>query len=183
MTKKLEVPDAVRAALEKADQADGRRRRAERTAQERENDRLRAIAELRLARRDELYPAAESVFAWREGFVAAPESSRIWERIGDKARLSLYVAKFWRGEPATPGDRTSWAVLAFEAWRPGAFGLPPFWYMERFKGHTSFEQRIISPQDLMDATHPDFLAGCAAHLAGPDAWQWVLADLERAAGR
>lgn len=183
MTKKLEVPEAVRAALDQAERADLKQRRAERTAREKENERLREIAEYRLSRGAELQKAAQAVFAWRESFVATPESSRIWDRIGDKQRLTLYIAKFWRGEPATPGDRTSWAVLAFEGWRAGAFGLPPFWYMERFKGHTSFEQRIISPQDLVDATHPDFLAGCAAHLAGPEAWKWVLLDLQRGTPR
>ncbi|HTK04528.1 MAG TPA: hypothetical protein VL500_03000 [Candidatus Eisenbacteria bacterium] len=176
---KLHVPGSVLSLLEKADGAETRKHRAERAAQDAENARLRAIAELRLARREELWQAATAVFAWREAFVATEESGRIWRHLGDKARLMLYVDKFWRGEPAPPNDRTCSAVLAFEAWRPGAFGLPPFWYEERHKGRTSFEQRIISPQDLVDAVHPDFLARAAAHFAGPDAWKWILTDLER----
>ncbi len=176
---KLTVPDRVRQVLDAADEAERRIYRAERAAQDRENARLRAIAELRLARRDELWQAARSVFAWREAFVATEESGRIWRHVGDKARLMLYVGKFWRGEPASPDDRTCSAILAFEARLPGVLGPLPFWYEERHKGYTSFEQRVISPQDLVDAVHPDFLAGAAAHLAGPDAWKWVLMDLER----
>lgn len=180
---KLHVPDTVRTMLEKADGAESREYRARRAAQDAENARLRAIAELRIARRDELWEAATAVFAWREAFVATDESARIWRHVGDKVRLTLYAGKFWRGEPTPPNDRACSAILAFEAWRPGAFGLPPFWYEERHKGRTSFEQRIISPQDLVDAVHPDFLARAAAHFAGPDAWKWILMDLERYAKR
>jgi hypothetical protein len=180
---KIHVPEPVLSMLEKADGAESRKYRAQRAAQDAENARLRAIADLRIARRDELGQAAAAVFAWREAFVETEESGRIWRHVGDKARLTLYVDKFWRGEPTPPRDVTCSAVLAFEAWRPGAFGLPPFWYEERHKGRTSFEQRIISPQDLVDAVHPDFLARAAAHFAGPDAWKWILMDLERLAKR
>ena len=180
---KLHVPDEVRAILGKADAADSARYRAQQAARDAEHARLVEIEKLRLVRQKELSRAAADVFAWREAFVATEESGRIWRHIGSKARLPIFGAKFWRGEPAPSGDRTVWAVLAFEGWNAGAFGLPPFWYEERHKGRSSHEQRIISPQDLVDAVHPDFLAQCAAHLAGPDAWKWILQDIERLAKR
>lgn len=176
---KIIIPDDVRAALAAADMAEAVRYCAKRAVEEAESARLRRIAELRLARHEELQECAEAVFAWRQAFAATEEAARIWRYLGDRVRLTIFVAKFWRGEPAPAGDRTTWAVLSFEGWRAGSFGLPPFWYEERYKGHGSFEARLCHQHELIDGLHPDFLAALRAHLEGPDAWKFILQDLER----
>lgn len=176
---KLDVPETVRLLLEKADDAESRWRREEQAAADAENVRLRAIAELRIARNAELQQAAAEVFAWRWAFVATDDADRIWHHVGDKTRLTLYVDHFWRGEPVLLTDRACSAALTLGPWDSGILGMPPFWYEERHKGRKAVEREIASPPDLVDGVHPDFLMKLAAHLAGPDAWTWIQRDLER----
>lgn len=184
---KIKIPDEVRHAIKDADLAAFARRSAEiraaKATKEREQARLLEIDELRAARHDELRQRAEYVLGWRAAFVQTEEAQRIREIVGDGTRLTVFCAKYWRGEPLPPDDRQAWAVFAIEGRRSGSAGLPPFWYEEKFKGHTSYEKRIATRQQLIDAVHPDFLKELHEHLNGPDAWKFILQELKRYAAR
>ena len=175
---KITATPEVLAALDEMERAETKKYRAKRTGEEKELARLRAIDEIRLARQVELNRCATEIFEWRAAFVELPETKRIWPALGGKARLPLFFARFWRGEPVPASDRTACAGLVFEAWLP-SFGLPPFWYEERYKGHVSAEARLTSPRELVDRLHPDFLAAAHAHLTGPEMWKFILQELQR----
>ncbi len=178
---KLDVPAKVRYAIKDADM----RRFAETTrkirAREKEDRRLGKIADLRNRRRIELTECAMFVFEWRNAFTSTEEYRRICELIGDQTRLPIYGARFWKGEPTD--DRHAWATLSFEEWTAGAPGFPPLHYEERYNAaqgsHLAVDARIIESYKLTDTVHPDFLAGLAAHLRGPDPWKYVIQTIER----
>ena len=180
---KIRVPDEVRQAINNADLAEFARNRAKKVAEEKERKRVQKIEELRHTRADELRKYAERVFDWREAFVRTEEAKRIWELIGEKTRLVIFGARYWRGEPALADERHVWAVLAFESWPAGRIGLPSFWYEERYQSSHGVsipcEIRITAQQGLIDTVHPDFLKELYEHLNGPDTWKFILQELRR----
>lgn len=179
----LFAPAEITAVLDRIDEAAHRQARVQRESEEDECRRVQAIAESRDARRPELARCAEAVFAWRDAFCASDVSRRIWDAVGRSARLQLFVARFWKGEPVPETDVTVCAALSLGEWNREYDGRPPFWYEERFKGHASLQVRVLTPQGLVEAVHPDFLAGAAGHLAGPGAWRFVRQQLERQVSR
>lgn len=174
-----DVPEEMLLAIDELREARMTQYRARKAAEEVEYRRLQAISTIRRERYDDLYVNAKAVFEWRETFAETGVAYEIWGLLGSKTRLPIFGAKFWRGEPAPPDDRTVWATLAFEGWTAGAFGYPPFWYEERHKGRLSHQVRICHVHELVDKLHPEFLAQLHDHLNGPDAWQFIIKELKR----
>jgi hypothetical protein len=147
--------------------------RARLKAAEAERRRLADIEALRQERLAELQACARAVFAWRADFLSLPESSEILAQAAKSQRLPLYYGKFWRGEPAPSGDRSSSAVLC----------LSPHgevWYEERYRGNVAIEMLFTTEDGLVAQVHPAFLIEVAAHLAGPDPWKHIENALSRA---
>lgn len=176
---KLEVPEGVYQAIREFQLARTAQYRAQRATEEAEYRRRHKISELRYARYDELFGYAKSVFEWRKVFTESDVAKDIWRLIGNRTRLPIFGAKFWRGEPAPPKDRTTWSRIVLEEWNAGSFGCPPFWYEERHKGQRSHQERICHVHELVDKLHPEFLAQLHEHLHGPEAWRFIIQELER----
>lgn len=170
---KLKVPAEVRHAIKDVDLAKFGRLKRDMNGREIEKKRLEAIDRLRQSRNDRLLSAAAFVFAWRDAYADTGEARRICEMLGESAPVPIFGARFWKGEPTD--DRHCWAVLSI------ADG--PLAYEERYNSvagsHAAVRTLIADPAGLVATVHPDYLEQCKAHLVGPDAWKFILRELER----
>jgi len=170
----MNAPKEVMELLEEIDRRATARYNAEYRRQQLERERLRRIQDLKLARYDEVWGYARFLFQWLGDFLQTPEARRIWEVVGKEGRLPIFTAKFWRGEPCPPEDRTTWATLALDGW------CHHLRYEEWHKGQRSFRsQRLTSCQEIFDALHPEFLKQLQTHLTGPDAWKYIIKELRK----
>jgi hypothetical protein len=166
---KLGIPSEVTEAFRKLEKVRAAKERQEQRAIEAESRRLAAIDALRQARWTESEGHAAAVFAWYKAFLELPQSQSIIAHVGGS--LTVFVGKFWRGEPVPPTDVSSRAMLTMRR-----YGL---WYDEWYKGNCSHELRLFSEDHMIRFVHPDFLKQVAEHLAGPDAWKYIQAALEQ----
>jgi len=170
----MKIPPEVMELVETAENRDLARYQAECLRNEAERSRLRQILDLKLERYDEVWDNAEFADNWRREFLQTKEAARIWRLLGPEARLPIFAARFWRGEPAPVGDQATWAMLVLDGY------LHHFHYEEWHKGHCSSRgERMTSCQDLFDGLHPDFLKQLREHLSGPDAWKHILRELAK----
>jgi len=139
-----------------------------------EDERRQRLLDEKLARRAEVTAYARSLDQWRLDFINMPEAERLWRLLGPDQRLPVFVGRFWLGEPCPPNDRTTCAILTLEG------RMHNFHYEERHKGQLSSKSRpLATAQNLFDELHPDFLKQACEHLQGPDAWKFILQELDR----
>lgn len=140
--------------------------RAAKAAEEAEAERLGRIEALRMERRADLIDACARIAAWvdRFGKTVGPD---IW-RLDGGAGVVIFNAKFWRGEPAPPGDQACSAQLRIGP--PEGKPVKRYVYEELHKGAVSREIPILTLHDLWKKTHPDFVALCDAHIASHNVW-------------
>jgi len=172
----MKVPLEVTEIIESAEKRDLARYEAEHRRAKAEAARRRRILDLKLANYDEVWDDAEFLDNWRIDFLQTPEAARIWRLLGREARLPVFSARFWRGEPAPPDDRGVWAMLTLDGW------IHHLRYEEWHKGRCSMRgERLTCCQEIFDALHPEFLKQLRRHLEGPDAWKYILKELSKQA--
>ena len=170
----MKVPQEILKLIEAAESLDLARYAAERRRAEAETAKRRRILDLKMTRYDEVWGNAEFFDRWRIDFLQTPEAARLWRLLGPEARLPIFAARFWLGEPSYVGERTTWAMLVLD----GRLHHPR--YEEWHRGHRSLRgERLTSVQDIFDGLHPDFLKQLREHLEGPDAWKYVLQELTK----
>ena len=170
----MNIPKKVLAKTAELKRRRRERREAEHRAARDEANRLRRLAEIREAHAVPSQTCVTFLIAWRLGLLSDPGSKRLFEAVGPKGGLTVFIGKFWRGEPCPPGDRTTWAKLELLA------DNRHYSYSEWHKGHESYRSRpLVTRDDLFNELHPDFLQQMVSHLNGPDAWKYVLNDLDR----
>lgn len=148
--------------------------RAAKAAEEAEAARLARIEDLRMSRRDELVAACGRIADWVERFgkTVGPD---IW-RLDEGAGIAIFSAKFWRGEPAPPGDQVCSAQLRIGP--PEGKPVKRYVYEELHKGSASLTVPILTLYDLWKKTHPDFVAQCDAHIASRNVWDFIRLRLQ-----
>jgi hypothetical protein len=170
----MKLPRKVTEKIEAVEKKEMDRYGAERRRQQLESERRRRLQDEKLARYDEVWGNARFLDGWRVEFLQAPETERIWRIVGPEGRLPIFAAKFWLGEPCPPNDRTCWAALVLDGW------CHHFRYEEWHKGRRSFRsERLTGCQEIFDALHPDLLKQLREFLSGPDAWKYVIQELDR----
>ncbi|MEA3249649.1 MAG: hypothetical protein U9Q03_04830 [Patescibacteria group bacterium] len=164
------------------------RRRTERRKHKRSiiarEERLRRRADidgLRVERFDELWKAAEFIFGWRDWAARDDTVQELFTDIGDKYRLVLFRGDFWQGVPKDKSDRAANARLLL-AGNPSADGDGPSFIYEEYYNSSHGSSTHTSPgfnniAELISGVHPDFLIQAYESLRGPDAWKFILQDL------
>lgn len=175
----FDVPEEVRRAIANADSVIATERTAKQRAKENERLRLEAVEKLRQVRAGELAGYADDVFVWLAAFLQSDEGERIRQLVGARVCLSLFTARFWKGEPSPPGDVTTSATLTLEMTRLPRSEWIVLRYFERYKGNIASKITIASQSGLVAELHPEFLKQLHDHLRGPDAWKFILNDLGR----
>jgi hypothetical protein len=119
---------------------------------------LARIENDRALRRDELLAEAARVLEWRDGFLRAPRTRRIWDLLGDDARLPIFVGEYWDGRLSVDPQVACTAVVM-------TGGLHQFrlesWGREERK---SRGPRLTQPGEIVAAFHPDMLLEFRLHL-------------------
>lgn len=178
---KINIPDAVRSAINDADLVQFRRKTAGFRTDPRKQQRLAALAALRTGRLDPLRACAAFVYEWCHAYTETYEAARIRELLGKKARHPIYRAPFLNGMPTTDADVTAMLLLEWPA--AAATGLPILWYKEyrnTSHGPSTIEKlRIAGADALVENLHPDYLDGCKHHLESPNCWKYILQELAR----
>lgn len=164
------IPEDIRALIERLEAAKGHEYRERKRVMEAAQERERKIEDLREKRRDELRDASARIGAWIENFnrTAGPA---LWQLLGMSSSLVLFSGKFFRGEPTPPGDVVCSAQLRLGGPK-AAFG-GSLVYEELHKGQVTSKKSLLGAHSLWHLVHPDFVAQCDAHLAGPDAWTHI----------
>lgn len=170
------VPDDIAAIIAIIEAKQDAAFQARKRAEEAEAARLCRIDDLRLSRRDELVAACLKIDDWIGRFekTAAPA---IW-RLNNGAGIVIFKARFMRGEPESV-DLHANAQLRLGP--PGKKAAGRLVYEELYmtsNGTRVTKRPIITTRFLWRKTHPDFVARCAEHLSGPDAWKHVRRELE-----
>lgn len=170
----MKLPKAVEEKIKEREKRELDRYAAIRKHERQQDERRQRLLDEKLARRDEVLAYARSLDQWRLDFINMPEVERLWRVLGPDGRLPLFVGKFWVGEPCPPNDRTTCAILTLEG------RMHNFQYEERHKGQMSSKiGPLATAQNLFDELHPDFLKQACEHLLGPDAWKFILQELDR----
>lgn len=170
------VPEDIWDLIKRIEAHKGEKFLAQKRARDAEAERLGAIEALRQERRTELREACDRIEAWIEAFNGTVGQS-IWPLIGSGSSLVLFSGKFSRGEPTPPGDVVHGAQLRIGG--PEASVTERMVYEELHKGQSTSRQPLLGASSLWKYVHPDFVAECDAHLAGPDAWKRIRHRLEQ----
>lgn len=140
-----------------------------------EKERLAKIDAERQKRVDELMSHANEIVSWTRAFLDTPEARELAEILGHGKKLSLFVGKFWRGEPIPATVRTERARLCFELWTErNLFNLR---YEELHKGQVSEEIKIYSASGLVRQLHPEFLRQAGESLRTGKVWEYMFISL------
>jgi hypothetical protein len=170
----MRLPKEVEEKIKDREKRELDRYAAQRKQERLQDERRQRLLDEKLARRDEVLANARWLDQWRLDFINMPEVERLWGALGPVGRLPLFVGKFWLGEPCPPNDRTTCAILTLDG------RMHNFHYEERHKGQLSSKsQPLATAQNLFDALHPDFLKQACEHLQSPDAWKFILQELDR----
>ncbi len=147
---------------------------AAKSAEEAEAARLAGIEALRTERRAELIAACDRIAGWVERF-GKSVGPDIW-RLDGGAGIVIFNAKFWRGEPAPPGDQACSAQLRIGP--PEGKPVKRYVYEELHKGSVSHAIPVLTLHDLWRKTHPDFIAQCDAHISSHNVWDAIRLRLQ-----
>jgi hypothetical protein len=170
----MSLPKEVLDKIEAREKSELDRYAARRKQELLEQARRQRLRDEKAARCIEVMDNARWLDQWRLDFISMPEVDRLWRVLGPDGRLPLFVGKFWLGEPCPPNDRTTCAILTLEG------RMHNFHYEERHKGQLSSKsQPLATASNLYDELHPDFLQQACEHLSGPDAWKFIIQELDR----
>ena len=170
------VPEDVTALIAAIEAKQDAQFQARKRSEDAELERLKKIQALRDARAGELQAACVTIGGWIQQFTQTIGPA-VWRL---ESGVVIFIAKFWRGEPAPPGDRRTWAQLRI--------GSPDTKLTDRLvyeevhagpPGQSVHSTPLLFVPNIWQLTHPDFVVQCAAHLSGPDAWKYVRQTLER----
>jgi hypothetical protein len=174
------VPDEIRKLIENIEKKKVEKNLNRKNARLAEHARQRRIEILRYERKLELFDACERIDVWIEKFHESVGPG-FWKLMGPHANLTLFIAKFWRGEPAPAGDVTCSARLRFGG--PESHYTESLVYEEFHKGNSSSKQVLLGIHMFWQRLHPEFILQCDAHLSGPDPWKYIRQCLEQIEGR
>lgn len=170
----MRLPKEVEEKIAKCEMRELDKYAAERKQEQREQARLDRLHMEKLARLDEVMAYAKWLDQWRLDFINMPEVDRLWRILGPDGRLPIFVGKFWLREPCPHGDITTCTILTLDG------RMHNFHFEERHKGQLSLRSLpLATAQNLFDALHPDLLKQAYEHLSGPDAWKFILQELDR----
>ena len=165
----LKVTNALNALADARQAHEDRKRKYQPDRQER-FDRADAV---RTARRTELLEKAQAILNWLVVFLKHREVERFWDLLGREARVPIFSAYFWDGLPIDDNGSQAFTCVTLD-------GHGHHFHAEEvLNGEVRRKTpRLLTPGDFFDRLHPELLLGLHAHLTGPNAWNYVLEEIE-----
>lgn len=169
----ITIPQSIRDRVAKKEADEKARKEAELQRQEREQDELKKINELRASKRSQLEAEALFIVGWLRDFLEDPESKQLF----GMHTIDIFGAKFYNCRPTT--DRHVWAKMSLQ------FEIGYLFYKEAYNtpmGSSTnrkmqFNLNLLRDfaveNDMVNMLHPDYILQFAEAIRSGKVWEFV----------